>query len=148
VLVLATPALSQRIVVKDRPAPKAPAGSLQARLAKVADVPEDKVAKLLKALGPELAAQLAKGEMVEIPGLGTFRVVRIAEHRDLVNGRPAIIPAVNRVEFLPATGMSDAANAPGAVPQQTVPVWEFNPLGNQVPTDRAPSGRVPGYKVR
>ena len=147
VLLAATPALSQKIIVPDntpRPAP----GSLTARLAKAADIPEEKVAKLLKELGPAISAQLAKGEKVDLSGLGSFRVVRVPEHRDLVNGRPAIIAARNYVEFLPIGTLNDAANAPSAVPQDVVPVWQFNPLGNEVPTERVPSGRVPGYKTR
>jgi nucleoid DNA-binding protein len=146
VLLLAAPVLSQRILVQGETAK--PAVTLTARLAKSADIPEEKVAKLLKELGPAISAQLAKGEKVELPGLGTLRVVRVAEHRDLVNGRPAIIAAKNYVEFLPVGALNDAANAPGAVPQDTVPVWQFNPLGNQVPSERIPSGRVPGTKTR
>jgi nucleoid DNA-binding protein len=147
VLALAAPAWSQ-LTVKEPPSLKEPA-TLKGRLAKAVDVPEEKVEKFLKALGPAVAAQLAKGEKVEFPGLGTFRVVRVPEHRDLVNGRPAMIPANNYVEFIPTAGLVDASNAPGAVPQDTVPIWRFDPLpGDSAPSNRLPATRVPSSKTR
>jgi nucleoid DNA-binding protein len=148
VLIAVTPALSQRIIVNGEPADRKPAGTLNARLAKAADISDEKVTKVLKELGPAITAQLAKGNMVELPGLGTFRVVRVPEHRDLVSGRPAMIPAANFVEFRPAGGLADAANAPGAIAVETIPIWQFTPLGNQVPQTRIPSGRVPGSKIQ
>ena len=147
-LALTAPAWSQLKVIEP-PSAKG-GGSLKARLARAGDVAEDKIDRILKELGPAIADQLAKGQLVELKGLGTFRVVRIPEHRDLVQGRPAVIPASNYVEFLPTGALVDASNAPGAVPQETVPVWQFNPMPNQttVPSDRAPSSRIPGIKIR
>ncbi len=109
---------------------------------------EDDVKKVLAALGPAVRDGLARGDLVEMPGLGTFRVVQIAPHRDLVNGRPALIEASNYVEFLPSGGLVDAANAPGAVPQTTVLPFQFNPLPGQtkslvMPDDRMPNIRTP-----
>ena len=65
-----------------------------------------------------------------------------------MNGRPAVVAATNYVDFVPSGGLVDAANAPGAVPQETVPPFEFNPLPGQtkslhVPDDRMPNVRAP-----
>jgi len=49
-----------------------------------------------------------------LQGLGVFRVVRVPEHRDLVDGRPAVIAATNYVDFKPFGGLVDAANAAAA----------------------------------
>src|ERR1700722_9683940 len=136
VLLIASPALSQKGPVIKEPASLKKEVTFKGRLAKAADISEEKVEKILKALGPALVAELSSGNRVELAGIGTFRVVRISEHRDLVNGRPAVIPATNDVEFLPAQGMVDASNAPGAKAETTVPRWEFNPLGNEVPAVR------------
>ena len=78
------PARSQRVIVLD-PLPR--------DLAKQAEVGEADVAKVLTALGPAVARQLAAGREVAVPGLGTFRVVRIPENKDLVGGRPGTIPS-------------------------------------------------------
>jgi nucleoid DNA-binding protein len=146
-LALAAPAWSQ-LAVREPPSLKEPA-TLKGRLARAVDVPDEKIDKFLKALGPAVAAQLAKGEKVELQGLGTFRVVRVPEHRDLVNGRPVMIEASNYVEFIPTAGLVDASNAPGAVPQDTVPIWRFDPLpGDSAPSNRLPNVRVPSSKIR
>ncbi|HVS37734.1 MAG TPA: HU family DNA-binding protein [Gemmataceae bacterium] len=143
------PADKDKAAAKDKEKPKAPPTStLQGRIAAQTKLSEDDVNKVLKALGPALRDDLAHGGLVELPGLGTFRVVRIAAHRDLVNGRPAMIEASNYVEFLPSGGLVDAANAAGAVPQDTVQPFQFNPLPNQtkslvMPDDRMPNIRVP-----
>src|SRR5690349_16637324 len=83
------------------------------------------VEKIMKALGPAIQEQLTAGRQVEIPGVGTFRVVKVEAYRDLVDGRPATIPERNYVEFLPAAALNTAANAPGAVPARVVPPAEF-----------------------
>jgi nucleoid DNA-binding protein len=146
-LALTAPVWSQ-LTVKE-PARPEKASTLRGRLAKVGDVSEEKIDAILKELGPAIADQLARGEKIEMRGLGTFRVVRIPEHRDLVSGRPAIIAARNYVEFLPTGSLVEASNAPGAVPQETVTTWQFDPMrGQEVPFERAPSSRFPGQKIR
>lgn len=91
---------------------------------------------------------LARGGRVELPGLGVFRVVRIAQHRDLVDGRPATIEASNYVEFLASGGLIDAANAPDAVPQTTVLPFQFIPLPDQTKSQHVPDERMPIIRVR
>ena len=85
---------------------------------------------------------------MELKGLGTLRVVRVPEHRDLVDGRPATIPASNYVDFLPAGGLVEAANAPGAVPQDTVPPFQYVPLPDQTKGLRTPEERMPNVRTR
>jgi nucleoid DNA-binding protein len=121
---------------------------LKAALAKKTKLSEEDVTKLLEALGPIVREQLANGETVELPGLGTIRVVRVPEHKDLVQGRPATITAVNNVEFLPVGEIVQAANAPGAVPAVTVPAFEYDPLPGQTRSQRAPYVRMPNDRIR
>jgi len=128
-----------------RPAERLP---LTAAVAKKSKLPEDDVKAMLEALGPIVREKLANGETVELPGLGTIRVVRVPEHKDLVQGRPATISAVNNVEFVPVPEVVQAANAPGAVPAVTVPAFEYDPLPGQTRSQRAPYVRMPNDRIR
>ena len=139
VLSWAGPALSQRPA---RLLPMAQDIARQTRLR------EESVDKVLTALGPAVSRQLAAGRTVTIQGLGTFRVVRIPEHRDLVNGRPATIAGANFVEFLPLDKFAAAADQAGVRPAETVPPFEYHPLPDQtrglkVPPVRQPNTRTP-----
>ena len=60
------------------------------------------------------------------------------EHKDLVQGRPATIGAVNNVEFIPTDETVRAANSATSVPAVTVPAVEYNPLPAQTKSERAP----------
>jgi nucleoid DNA-binding protein len=117
---------------------KQPSRPLHEMVAKKTKLSEDDVKKVLEALGPAIREKLANGETLDLPNLGTFRVVRIPEHKDLVKGRPATIEAVNNVEFVPVGDLFDAANAASAVPAVTVPAFEYNPLPGQTRSERAP----------
>jgi nucleoid DNA-binding protein len=123
-------------------------GTLTGQIAAATKLEEADVAKVLKELGPAISARIANGEQVQMPGLGIFRVVRIPEHKDLVDGRPATIAAVNYVEFIPEQGIVNASNAPGAVPATVVPPFEYHPLKNQTPSQRVPDGKVPSTRIR
>src|SRR5262249_29186002 len=89
---VAGPAQSQR------PPEKLP---LRAAVAKKSKVSEDDVKAVLEALGPIIREKLADGEAIELPGLGTFRVVRVPQPKDLVQGRPATIAAVHNARARP-----------------------------------------------
>jgi nucleoid DNA-binding protein len=121
---------------------------LPRRLAAETKLTEEQVNKVLEALGPAVRDALARGEQIELPGLGTFRVVRVPQHRDLVNGRPATISGVNSVEFLPVGGLVGAANSDNAVPNEVVPPFEFNPLPNQIKGQRVGEVRMPNIRTR
>ena len=66
---------------------------LPGSIAREAKLKEDTVKKVLDAMSAAFKEQLRAGRQIEIPGVGTFQVVRVTEHRDLVNGLPATIPA-------------------------------------------------------
>ena len=133
---------------KAKDKPKEKPTTLKGRIAAEAKLSEDDVAKMLTAVGPVVRDALARGEKVELPGLGVLRVVRVAPHRDLVDGRPALIEASNYVEFVPAGNLVDAANAPGAVPQDTVLPFQYNPLPDQTKGLVMPDDRMPNVRVR
>jgi nucleoid DNA-binding protein len=128
----------------ERPATKAELAGAIARKSKVS---EEDINKVLEALGPVIRDRLSNGETVEIAGLGTFRVVRIPEHKDMVKGRPATIEATNSVEFVPFAACVDAVNGPNAVPAVTVPQFEYNPLPDQTKSQRAPYQRAPNVRT-
>src|SRR5262249_37604200 len=90
--------------------------TLNQRPARLSNLPEPDVKRFLSVLGPAVREELGKGKEVSLSGLGTFRIVRVAEHRDLRNGRPVMIPAVNTVEFLPEGGTLEAANGENVQP--------------------------------
>jgi nucleoid DNA-binding protein len=138
ILGAAEPAQSQR--------PAEAPQTLKSRLVTATKMPEADVQKMLTALGQAIRDQLRTGAQVELPGLGTFRVVRIPEHRDLVAGRPATIPASNYVEFLPTGDLVGAANGPGATPAETVPPFEYIVNPNHAPSQRTGTTRQPGTR--
>src|SRR5262245_46948493 len=61
---------------------KTPA-TLEEDLAAEAKVQKAIAAKVLKAIGPAVRAQLAAGKQVTLPGIGVFQVVRISDYKDL-----------------------------------------------------------------
>jgi nucleoid DNA-binding protein len=128
--------------------PSDPPRTLKGRVATATKLAEADIEKMLTALGPAIRDMLRNGSQVEVPGLGTFRVVRIPGHRDLVAGRPATIPASNYVEFVPAGDIVSATNAPSAVPADTVPPFEYIINPTQTPGLRTPPTRQPGTRTR
>jgi nucleoid DNA-binding protein len=139
ILAVATPAQSQKAE---------PSATVPQAVAKKTKVSEQDVIKVLEALGPAIRDKLSNGETVELPGLGTLRVVRIAEHKDMVRGRPATIDATNTVEFEPTEELVKASNAVTAAPARTVPAFEYLPLPGQTPSERAPYIRAPNIRTR
>ena len=133
-------ARSQRVVT----VPNAP---LRTQIATATQLKEEDVDKVLTRLGPTIAAKLARGETVDIQGLGTWRVVRIPAHRDLIDGRPGTIFGHNYVEFLPVGEMNNAANSTNAIPAEIVPPFQYNPLPGQLPNQKAPYIRAPNIRT-
>lgn len=125
------------------PGRKAVPANFKAGVAAITKEKGPLVDKLLKALGPAATEQLRAGRTVELPGLGTLRVVRVAEHRDLVQGIPTTIPARNYIEFVPMADLERVANEPGVVPARTVEGWEFRVL----PPGVNPGAKTEGIKV-
>jgi nucleoid DNA-binding protein len=124
--------------------------TLNQRLARESKLTEEQITKVLTALGPAVRDQLVKGNTVTLPGLGTFRVVRVAGHRDIEagTGRVLSIPARNTVEFLSGDGLSEAANGAATMPAETVPAYQFNPLPDQAPGQKVGPTRSPGIRTR
>jgi nucleoid DNA-binding protein len=122
--------------------------TLSQRLARATKLTEKDVNQLLNALGPAIQDDLKRGREVSLPGLGLFRIVRIAEHRDMRDGRPVTIPAVNTVEFIPAGGLVDSASSESAQPAETVPPFQYNPLPGQTPGQKIGRTRVPPVRSK
>jgi nucleoid DNA-binding protein len=130
-----------------RPRPDETMGQRVARESKLS---EEQVTRVLNALGPAVRDELKKGNTVSLPGLGSFRVVRVAEHKDMEagTGRVLRVPARNNVEFLATEGLGEAANSPTTVPAETVPAFEHVPLPNQTPGQKVPSTKTEGTRTR
>ncbi len=124
--------------------------TLGQRVAREAKVSEEQVSRVLTALGPAIRDELKRGNTVSLPGLGTFRVVRVAAHKDIEagTGRPLVVPATNTVEFLAAEGLSSAANSATAVPAEEVPAFEHTPLPNQTKGQKTPGQKIEGTRTR
>ena len=127
---------------------KGPPANLKAGLVAATKEKPDTIEKIFKALGPAVSEQLRAGREVEFPGVGKLRVVKVAEHQDLVGGRPATIPAKNFIEFVPAGTMNADANSPGAVPSRTIEGYEFRINPNSDPGIRTGSSRLTGTRTR
>jgi DNA-binding protein HU-beta len=124
--------------------------TLGQRVAREAKLSEEQVTRVLTALGPAVRDELKKGNTVNLPGLGTFRVVRVAEHKDIEagTGRPLRVPATNTVEFLPTEGLSEAANSATAIPAETVPAFEYHTLPNQTKGQKVGPQKIEGTRTR
>ncbi len=118
------------------------------RLAKAAQTPEENANRVYQALGPVIREELSRGKQVNLPGLGTFRVVRVEEHKDLRDGRPVVVPAVNTVEFVSNGELLDVANSAGAKPAETVPAFHYTPLPSQTPGQKVGPTRAPSSRIR
>jgi nucleoid DNA-binding protein len=127
--------------------PPEPEQTFNQRLAKAAKLSEADAGKFFQALGPIVRAELAAGKQVSIPGLGTFRVVRVEEHRDLRGGRPVVVPATNTVEFLGEGQLIDSANAAGARPAESVPPFQYVPVPGQTPGQKVGPVRTNGQRI-
>jgi nucleoid DNA-binding protein len=123
--------------------------TLTQRLARRTALSEQNVQRLMAALGPAIREELEKGRQVNLPGLGAFRVVRVQQHRDMVEGgRPVIVPATNTIEFLATGEAITSANGAEAVPADTVPPFQYIVLPGQTPGQKAPRTHVPSSRVR
>jgi nucleoid DNA-binding protein len=121
---------------------------LEKQVTKKTRLKQETVALVLKSLGPAVVAEIRLGRQVVIPNLGVFRVVRVAAHRDLREGRPVTIAATNYVEFVPAAGVVEVANAQGTVPAAEVPAFEYHPRPYETPSTRVDKVRVPRIRSR
>jgi nucleoid DNA-binding protein len=126
-----------------------PQETMGQRVARESKLTEEQVNRVLNALGPAMRDEIIKGRSVSLPGLGTFRVVRVGEHKDIEagTGRPLRVPARNTVEFLASDGLGDAANGPAVVPAETVPGFQYNPLLHQTPGQKVPQMKTEGSRT-
>jgi nucleoid DNA-binding protein len=125
-----------------------PTTTLKGDVVKASKQKDEVVDKIFKALGPAFRAQLQAGRTVEVPGVGSFRVVRVSEYKDLVGGRPTTVPARSYVEYAPAGDVTTAANAPGTVPAKTVQGYEFRVNPSAAPGLKNEGTRNPGIRTR
>jgi nucleoid DNA-binding protein len=123
--------------------------TMHERLARETKLTDDQVTKFLNALGPAIKDELTRGKQVSLPGLGTFRVVRVAEHKDIRDGgRPIVVPAFNTVEFVGEVSLGDAANSATAVPAETVPAFQYVTLPGQTPGQKMGRTHTPSQRVK
>src|SRR5262245_26284961 len=57
--------------------------TLVQRLARTAKLTEEQAERAFQMVGPAIRDELTRGNTVAVPGLGSFRVVRVAAHKDL-----------------------------------------------------------------
>jgi nucleoid DNA-binding protein len=119
------------------------------RIAKDTKLTEQQAEKFYNAVGSAIRDQLHRGKTVAVPGLGTFRVVRVAEHKDMAaGGRPVTVPAFNTVEFVGTVEVSDGVNAEGVTPAETVPPFQYITLPGQTPGQKMGRTHAPSQRVR
>jgi nucleoid DNA-binding protein len=118
------------------------------RVARYAEIKEKDADRCINVLGKALLEDLKQGKTDALPGLGSFRIVRVGDSKDLVNGRPATIPAYNVIEFSPEDGVSEAANAENVEAARFVPAFQYNILPGQTPGQKMGSSRMPNSRIR
>jgi nucleoid DNA-binding protein len=136
---LAGPALSQKPPAKM---------TLEGKVMEYSKLKDKDTKKFLEAVGPAVRDLLADGQQVSIPGLGTFRIVNVPAHRDMIAGRPATVPGANHVEFLPASDLASVANSPSATPAETVTPFRYVPISGRDPGMKVPNTRMPNVRTR
>jgi nucleoid DNA-binding protein len=137
-LILSAPAQTERPRVD----------SLVARIAEATKLSEENTDRFLKAMGPAIRDELKQGKEVSLPGLGTFRVVQIQEHKDLRGGDVVVIPTTNTVEFVPEGTLVEATNSSTAQPAETVPAFRYIPVPGQTPSNRVSRTRTLPMRTR
>lgn len=128
--------------------PPAPPQTLTGKIAAATELSEQDVELVLRALGPAVKELLARNGQADLPGVGLLRIIRVAEHRDLQNGRPIVIPAYNYLEFQANGDLDGVANTGGIRPVDTVPAFQYSPLPNQTKSLRTPKVRTPDVRTR
>jgi len=122
--------------------------SITQRIARDTKLSEKDADKFFQAVGPAIRDQLQRGKTVVVPGLGTFRVVRVAEHKDMAaGGRPIVVPAFNTVEFVGTIEVSDGVNGENVTPAETVPPFQYHALPGQTPGQKQGRTHVPSNRV-
>jgi nucleoid DNA-binding protein len=122
--------------------------TLEGRIMQYSKLKEKETNKFMQALGPAIRDLITAGHQVQVPGLGTFRVVNVAAHRDMVGGRPATIAAVNRVEFIPSGEVAAAANNADVTPAESVPAFQYTPIPGRDPGMKVGNTRAPNVRSR
>ncbi len=118
------------------------------RVARYAEIKDKDAERCIGAIGKALVEDLKRGKTDALPGLGSFRIVRVGESKDLANGRPVTVPAYNVVEFSPEDGVSDAANGDNVEAARFVPAFRYNILPGQTPGQKMPSSRMPSSRIQ
>jgi nucleoid DNA-binding protein len=134
-------------------APKGLGGSgvpLAARLVARTKLPAKTVQAVLDALGPAVLTEITAGGTDTIPRLGSFRVVRIPEHKDMERGTGRVlnIPAKNYIVFDPEGAAEVAAKAANVQPNAVVPPFEYIILPGQTPGQKVGRTRVPNVREK
>jgi nucleoid DNA-binding protein len=137
-----------RPVTAQQPRPIPKNETFVQRVARYSDIKDREAERCIQMIGKALMEDLRRGRTEAIPGLGSFRIVRVGESKDLVNGRPATIPAYNVVEFSPEEGVADAANGESVDAAVFVPAFHYNILPGQTPGQKMPSSRMPNSRMR
>jgi nucleoid DNA-binding protein len=134
------------ILYSQRPAPAPPGQTppLLKALAAKTKVPLQTVQTVVDALGPEIRTLIQRGEVVTMPKLGTIRLVRVADHKDIERGtgRVLTVPARNYVTLDTDSEVDAAANALGVQPNEVVPQFQYNIMPGQTPSQKTGSLKV------
>jgi nucleoid DNA-binding protein len=122
--------------------------TLQGKLAKAAHLSEPQASRFWEALGPVLVDELSQGKVVNVPGLGDFRLVRQPSYRDFNRTRPVTVPASNTIEFRPNESAATAANAAGSLPAEVNDsTMRYNVLPGQTPGLKSPGIKTPSLRT-
>ena len=135
-----------QIIQQPKPIPKNE--TFVQRVARYSDIKDKEAERCIQSIGRALFEDLKQGKTDAIPGLGSFRIVRVAESKDLVNGRPAQVPAYNVVEFSPEDSITDAANDANVEAARIVPAFQYFILPGQTPGQKMGSSRMPNSRMR
>jgi nucleoid DNA-binding protein len=118
------------------------------RVARYSDIKENDAERCIQSIGKALFEDLKQGKTDAIPGLGSFRIVRVGQSKDLFNGRPGNVPAYNVIEFSPEDAIADAANDDGVEAARFVPAFQYYILPGQTPGQKMGSSRMPNSRMR
>jgi nucleoid DNA-binding protein len=121
--------------------------TIQGKIAKAAQLTEPQASRFWDALGRVVVDELGQGKVVNIPGLGDFRVVRQPAYRDFNRTRPVNVDATNTIEFRADQSAATAANGAGTLPAEVNEGMRYDLLPNQTPSLKSPGAKTQSLRT-
>jgi len=132
------------------PAPKGqPANCLLPSAGTKSQVAEADVLRVLDALGPVMLEEIRQGNQEKLQKVGIFKIVRIAEHKDIERGTGRPMTCLPRTTwFLIGRRNGNRRRCGGRAPGGIRAQFEYNTLPGQTPAQKTGRTKVPPVRSK